>query len=382
MAALGGVAALAISTGGCTLIQQAQTGLTVSGAADQLLSWEGLSLQATLDATPDEMYDYLLRMASRDGGPEPSMDEARLLADMELLAVIGDPEREIRMKDRENADPLAGAVALNFGGLDAVGVKNILGRTFVRVSVDTVVRDVYRGDEAANAEAAHFLRDAGALPDSLRVARGALRGEWVEIDPYQYDGYARAVSEHTVLGEREAEVFAAAMSDGGNTLDPAGQWRFAADLGSALRSGATLRPAGQERGADVVEVRLPAGQAQRALSPLLTLLTDQGARFGLPPVFHPPADPDEQVSARLAIRNGVLSEVTFDLGQFGGAGAGELPLRMTLTGGSAIGLTPPPENRDVLTPQDLTVALMYLETQREIRAENPERANIPGPLQP
>ncbi|GAA2379098.1 MULTISPECIES: hypothetical protein [Streptomyces] len=328
------------------------------------------------------MYDYLLTLAARDGGPEPSMDDARLLADMELLAVVGDPEREIRLKDRRNADPLAGAVALNFGGLDAVGVKNILGRTFVRVSVDTVVRDVYRGGEAANAEAAHFVRDAGALPDSLRVARDALRGAWVEVDPYQYDEYARAVSDHTLLGAEQAQVFAAAMSEGGNTLDPAGQWRFAADLGAALRSGATLERAGQERGAELVEVRLPAGQAQRALSPLLTLLTEQGARFGLPPVFHPPADPDERVTARLAIRNGVLSEVAFDLGQFGGAGAGELPLRMTLTGGSAISLTAPPENRDVLTPQDLTVALMYLRTQRDAREENPERANIPGPLQP
>jgi hypothetical protein len=77
----------------------------------------------------------------------------------------------------------------------------------------------------------------------------------------------------------------------------------------------------------------------------------------------------------------VLTDVTFDAGQFAPApGAGALPLHFTLTGGTALSLTPP--DNGLLTPEDLTVALMYLRAQNEERAEDPDRANVPGPVQP
>ncbi|WP_326598479.1 hypothetical protein [Streptomyces sp. NBC_01803] len=362
-------------------MQNARAGLQVSDAVDELLSWEALTTVATVDATPEEVYDYLLR-AGAGSGREPSMDAARLLADLELTVSVGDPEGETRMKDIGPDDPLNSAMTVNFGGRDIAGVKMLNGHAYARVGGQAIVEDVYGGDEAAVARAERFDRDAARLPAALATAELALRGEWVEVEPFAYEAYAEALNEHGDVDPATAEALAGVLTDGGAMLDPGAQWDLAGGLESTLRSGGSLRRTGEAHGADTVEVHLPAGEAYRALGPVLTLLTEQCERFGLPPVVSAPADPSAEVTAELAIRNGVLTNATFDLGQFGPEGAGSLPLNLFLAGGSALNLDPPETTTGPLTPADLTVALLYLAEQNESRAEDESRADVPGPIQP
>jgi hypothetical protein len=173
---------------------------------------------------------------------------------------------------------------------------------------------------------------------------------------------------------------AAALTETAPLLEPAAQWDLVDGLGAALRSGASLRHRGETDGAERIEVRLPAGVAQQALAPLLDLMDRQSDRFGLPSVVHEPADPGAPVSAEVAVRNGVLSAITFDLGQFAGPDFAELPLLLKLNSGSAISLTAP--DAPVLHPDDLTVALLYLKLREEQRREEPHRGHVPGPMQP
>ncbi|TDC19989.1 hypothetical protein E1265_22940 [Streptomyces sp. 8K308] len=367
------------------MIQQAQAGLEVSDAADELLSWEALTVGATLEATPEEVYAYLQRAAARDGGTvQPSADQARLLADLELTIAVGDPERETQMRELDPDDELDGAMTVNFGGRDVAGVKNIGDNTYVRVGAQAVVDDVYGGGEAAVARAQRLEQDAAQLPDSLTAARNALAGNWVEIDPDRYADYAAALSEGGGDGVSAdaAGRMAGALIDGGELLTPEAQWEFVEALETTLRSEATLRPSGEARGAELVTVTMASDDARRALAPLLALLTAQTERFGLPPLVDRSTDTTEPVEAGLEIRNGVLTAATFDLGQFAGPDAGSLPLRLALTGGSALSLNPPDPADGQLAPEDLTVALLYLEMLDERREADDGRADVPGPMQP
>ncbi|MGK5532538.1 hypothetical protein [Streptomyces sp. URMC 129] len=363
------------------MVQNARAGLRVSDAVDELLSWEALTAVATVDATQEEVYDYLLR-AGADSGREPSMDAARLLADLELTVSVGDPEHETRMKDIGPDDPLNSAMTVNFGGRDIAGVKLLDGRAYARVGGQAIVEDVYGGDEAAVARAGRFAEDAAHLPDALAGPALALRGDWVEVEPFAYDAYAETLVEHGGVDPEIARAVAGVLTDGGAMLDPAAQWDFAGGLEDTLRSGAALRGTGEAHGADTVDVHLPARDAYRALEPVLTLLTEQCERFGVPPVVTEPSGTADDVTAELAIRNGVLTNVTFDLGQFGPEGAGSLPLNLFLAGGAALNLDPPETSTGPLTPEDLTVALLYLAERNEDRAETGSRADVPGPMQP
>lgn len=421
LAALGGAALLTAAAVGCQAAQSAgadQAGQAgqpaageVTGAVEQLLSWEALTVQATLDASADELYARL-RQAERPGGPRASRDDARALSELELTAVVGDPGTDTDLVDLGADAPLDTALSLGFGGEDALGVKRVQGRMFTRVNAQTIVRDVYAAGDAAAARAARFTEDAAQLPEPVRVAGDALRGGWVEAEPHLYEAYAEALDDSGIAPSGTVAGLTAALSDAQRLLDGNTQWAFARELTDALGSGATVRAAGEEHGARLYRLELGAADARRALGPLLELLAWQQARFGLPPLAGGTGGPgdggsaasgaagepgtggagNERVTAELSVRNGQLTHVTFDLAQLGssadaGAGAGtdaadaRLPLRLALAGGTALSLEPPPV-RGRLTPQDLTVALMYLRVRQEEREEEAGRPNIPGPIQP
>ncbi|MBL1065467.1 hypothetical protein [Streptomyces sp. 7-21] len=388
LAALGGAVLLAGSAVAACQVGSAGgngsgEGTDISDAASELLAWHGVTVQAGVDGTAEEVYDYLLHAG---GGEQPSMDDARRLADMELTAVFADPAGEdAELRDTEPGTALNSAVAVNFGGEDVAGVKSIGNDTWVKINWEGVVRGVLHGDDAAVEQARRFREDARRLPDSLGLASTALGGGWVKVDPARYDEYAEVLTEHAGMPEAPAAAAADALADVTALLSPQAQWRFLAGLGGLGNAGVTLQEAGEEHGAQVVEVELPAGEAWRVMEPLAAALNEQGARFGLPPLVSEPEEPGAPVVVDVRIRNGVLAGLTLDLGQFAGAGedgrqAPPLPLDVTLTSGAALSLSS--SSGETLTPEDLTVALLYLEVRAEERQGDPGRADVPGPVQP
>ncbi len=395
LGAAGAAVLLVAGSSACQVVERARAGAGVSSAVDELMAWEAITLEAGVDASAEQVYDYLLQTAAAAGeagsdGEEPSMDDARRLAELELTTAIGAPDGKTAMRDLEPYTSLNSAMVLSFGGDDVTGLKNINGIRYARADVAALVEDALYGDEAAVAEAERFTQEASRLPDSLTVPGTALSGDWVEVDPYRYDAYTAALVEgEPRVAPESAEAFAGALTDAGDLLTADSLWGFVEGLESAAGGDATLDPAGEERGADLLRAELPAGDAWRALEPMLTLLTEQSARFGMPPlVAEPTGDAAaEPVTAELTVRNGVLSGITFDLAQFApggaeaGAGTAELPLSLDLTGGSALSLTAPASGGP-LVAEDLTVALLYLADRAEEQADDPDRADVPGPMQP
>lgn len=349
------------------------------------MSREAVTMEASFPVSAGQLHEYLRQSAELTGGPEPLAEEAEVLSTLELTAVAGDSQQQRRMSDLKPEDPLDVALSVGFGGKDAVGIKQIEENIYLRVGADTIVQDALAGGPAEVEEAERFMRRAAELPPSLDTASRALTGAWVLVDPHLYYAYGEALSQGTGpegpgVDREMADRLAAALSESAPLLEPEAQWNLVEGLGQAAGSGAVLRDAGEGQGAQLIEVELSAGAADRALAPLLGLLEEQSARFGLPTVVHDPVDPRAKVTAELAVRNGVLSQLTFDLGQFAGEDFAELPLQLNLNSGSAISLTAP--EAPMLQPEDLTVALLYMELREQERENEPGRGNIPGPIQP
>ncbi|SFB80416.1 hypothetical protein [Streptomyces aidingensis] len=377
-------------------METAAAGAQADDALDRLMSREAVTVDLALGATADEMYAYLRHSAEASGGPAPTRHAAGVLASLEFTAVVGDPGEDRRMRDLEEGEPLDIALSLGFGGKDAIGLKRVDEQTFVRIGAETVVQDVLRGKPEDVSRTVRFMEHAAGLPGSLDTAARALAGSWVLVDPFRYPEYAAAIEAGITGAGRDAERaaeqtggvgraedVAEALTGADPLLSPEAQWDMVARLENSVRTtGTRLHSLGKEDGTERMELTVPAGRAQQALGPLLDLLRGQSARFGLPPLVHDPADPDTPVTAVLTLRNGVLSEIEFDLAQFGGPGFPPLPLEIALTSGAAISLNPPRDTGQTLDPEDLTVALLYLALREEQREQDPNRGNLPGPVQP
>jgi hypothetical protein len=366
----------------------------VAEALDRLLAWEGVTTEASVAAPTEQVYEYLQRTGAATGGL-PSANDARRLADMEVTTTTGTPTDNAALGELADSDPLYSAMTVAFGGDDALGLKYIDGASYARVNAAAIAQDVLHGDEADVAEAERFVRNASRLPDALAVPREALAGNWVAVDPFLYDAYAEALTtgETAVTEPDAAEDVTGALTDAGALLTPDAQRAFVDGLREAVGGeDVTYRRGGGERGAEVVELRMPAGEAWRALGPLMTLFAGQAERFGVPPVVAEPTGEaaGRMVTTELRLRNGVLGGVTLDLAQFGPAESADsadsqsslppLPLSVTLTGGSALSLTP--AAGAVLTADDLTLSLLYLAQEAGEREAAPGRDGLPGPMQP
>ncbi|MDT0268080.1 hypothetical protein RM844_17500 [Streptomyces sp. DSM 44915] len=366
------------------MAESAGAGFAVTEAMDELLGREALTVGVALDAAPAEIQAHLAEAtADHPDTRQPTPQEASLLADLELTFSMGNPDDEVAMRDLAPEDPRDSSLTVNFGGRDVLGLKHVEELTYLRIGAEALVADVLGGDEAAVAAAERFTEDAGQLPESLTAAATGLRGDWVEVDPFQYPAYAEAVTRHGEVTPEAAHALAASIEDGDALLQPQAEWDVVGGLRAALDEGATTHHEGERRGAERVTLRMTAEQARAAIDPLLTLLNEHTTRYGLPPVVDAATDPAAEVEVALTVRHGVLSEATFDLAGLGqdDQATGPLPLRLSLAGGAALSLTAP-ESAGPVSPEDLTVALLYLQVRDEQRTEDEHRADLPGPMQP
>ncbi|MGH3314374.1 MAG: hypothetical protein ACRDP3_27950 [Streptomyces sp.] len=357
-------ALLAASVSACGATEKLTTGLKVRNAVEKLGERPSASVTASVDGSARQAYAFL----ERTRGDAATHKDAVRLARAELTVAAGSGSEETPLKDMRGSDATNVAAALNFGGRDFAAVKSVRDKLYLRVSLRSLVRQT-GGSQGARRTAAEIVALADDLPVSLGGARDALQGKWVRADPEQFDEFATAAQ---TLAERRAKRAddGNGGSDGqqsdrqreeaersrefrdavtvGSALDGQSQRAFVKGVQKLLREHATFTGEGEHGGADRVRMTLPGRESAKDLV---------GALKALGADIDPKRVPDGDITAGLAIRNGQLTSLTLDLGQFTGDGT-RLPLRLDFGAGEAVPVTAPGGAKEI-EPQDLLAAFMY-----------------------
>lgn len=372
---------LAGSVAACSSAERLTTGMKVRNAVVKLGEQPAATVVASVDATPGEAREFLRQARSGDGKSLVSELDARRLAGAELTvsAGTGNGEEETPLKEMPASEAASVAAALNFGGKDAIAVKSVDDQLYLRVRLKALAKQA-EASEDARARASEIVDLADDLPETLRPASDALKGEWVRADPDAFDDFARAAE---TLAERQWEQ---QKDDGekknkgdeegrkggdgkgrddsrahaelsreirdavtiGSALEGQPQREFVANVQDLLREHAEFDARGERGGAEHVRMTLPGDEAA---SDLVEALRSLGAEID------PDRIPKRDVAADLSIRRGQLTSLTLDLGQFT-EGDARLPLRLQFGGGDAVAVTAP-SGTEKLQPQDLMAAWMY-----------------------
>lgn len=349
--AAAGCALLIAASAACQAPGRADAGTRVRQAVERLGEWETVSATVRVEASADEIHAFLRRGHERGAGPAVSRTDALLLSRMETAFVFGSDRP---LKDLGDKDRLDTAAAVNFGNRDVAAYKSVGADFYVRADWKRLAHETNRSRETV-VRAAELARSADSLPPSLAAARDMLEGRWVQMDPEEFDHFARAVGGK--YGER-----AQRLANSVDILQSArAQHHVIGAVRRALEDHAVLREAGRADGTERVRVTLPAREVADGLASALAPLEERFDGIGFSWLERAP---DRRVTAELALRGGVLSGMTVDLAQFTGqTGAGdveEIPLTVSFAPGSAVPVKAPRGAR-WLDPQDVMAAVLYEE---------------------
>ncbi|GAA2416935.1 hypothetical protein GCM10010420_54020 [Streptomyces glaucosporus] len=347
-------ALLLAASAACDASEPADAESRVRGAVERLGEWEAVSVTARVDASADEVYAFLRR--AQDGGTAPTRADAASLSRMEVSFTVGSDEP---LKDTGDGDRLDSGLMVNFGGLDLAGYRSLGTDVYVRADWRRLDAE-FGGGHATVSQAAGLARSADGLPPSLAPARDLFQGRWVQIDPEEFDHFARA------LGGKYGRRAQRLANSADLLQSPAAQHHVIDSVRRALDGHASFRDAGSRDGAEHVAVSLPAREVAGDLADALGPLEERFDGIGFAWLERAP---DREVTVDLALRGGTLSKMTVDLGRFLGAeggkgdgqddrGPGVLPLTLSFAPGQAVPLRVP-EGVRWLDPQDVMAAALY-----------------------
>lgn len=365
-AAAGGAALLTLSVSACSATERLTTGMKVRSSVVKLGDQPAATVTASVDGSPEQAYRFLAQVRGGTGEEKLRKDAVRL-ARAEVTLAAGSGDDDTPLKEMPASDAADVAAAMNFGGTDALAVKSVRDRLYLRVRLKSLVRQT-DGPRDARRAASEIVALADDLPTTLGAAKDALKGEWVRADPDTFDDFARTAEmlaaraqEKSRAEEPEKDEHEDGESDEarrsreirdavtvGSALDGQSQREFVSGVQELLREHATFADKGERDGAEHVRLTLP---GRKAADDLVAALRPLGAEIA------PSRVPGRDITADLAIRRGQLTTLTLDLGQFTGKGV-HLPLRLDFGSGGAVSVRPPGGTKE-LEPQDLVAALMY-----------------------
>ncbi|HEX5567760.1 MAG TPA: hypothetical protein VFY14_12675 [Streptomyces sp.] len=358
LAAVGCALLIAASTA-CGTSETADAETRARRAVERLGQWEAVSVTLRVDAPADDIHAFLRHQHGRAGGTPPGRADARLLSRLELMLTFGTDQP---LNDTAPKDRIDTAATVNLGGRDLAGYRSLGTDFYVRADWRRLAAEL-DGRHPTVARAAELAGSAKGLPPSLAAARDALKGRWVQIDPTEFDHFARAVGgKH---GER-----AQRLANSVDLLQNASAQHHIVDaVRRALDDRTSFREArkgAHDGGTERIRVSLPARGFARELAAALGPLEERFDGIGFSWLERAP---DRPVTADLVLRDGTLSGMTVDLRQFGtedvrgdagedSGGPGELPLTLSFSPGQAVRLRVP-EDTKWLAPQDVMAAVLY-----------------------
>ncbi|MBT2384431.1 hypothetical protein [Streptomyces sp. ISL-11] len=315
-------------------------------AFDKLGKQKSVSAEIGFDANADKIFTALR------GEDDFTREDAGVLSDLRLSYALSSDKP---LKDvEEDDDKTAGSVQVSkrdgkpLFEIRAMGADKLYARGDLK-SVLELADKADKGGKGKSGKSAsgrealdQLAKKADSLPSSMDAVKGALKGEWILLDPKSFEEFSKSKG-------------GAKGSD--KKLDPKAQKQLFDSLEKALGDNATFKDAGKKNGADHVKVTVPAKKfaqdLKEGLKPLKDKLGDKAGKLdGLDKVK------DKDLTVDVAVKDGMVSGLTLDIAQLSEKIKGELPLTLAIKGGS--GKITAPAGAKELKPQDLLGAAMFM----------------------
>ncbi|GHC66023.1 hypothetical protein [Streptomyces cinnamoneus] len=353
LVAAGVVALVAAGSTACDPSNKLSTAAKVKQAFDKLGEQKSLTTEIGLDGGAEKIF------AAMKDADDFTREDADMLAAMRLTYAFGSDKP---LKDA-TADDKGFTYDVRLARKDAKPLfeaRQVDGKSYVRLDLKAVAGFAERHGKDKSKSSARgtqaidkLLKQADELPASLASVKNALKGDWISIDPASF------------------EEFAKSMGKGGDSKspkpDPETQKRAYEALQRALTDNAKVKDAGKKDGVDHVTATLPAKKIAKDFAEGLKPLKDKlGDKAGKLDKLTRDADkaPDKDVTLDLAIKDGMLAGVTFDVAQLADEKdkdkpKGPLPVAIGFKKGGGDNLKVPSGAQE-LKPQDLMGAAMFV----------------------
>ncbi|AZQ72274.1 MULTISPECIES: hypothetical protein [Streptomyces] len=264
------------------------------------------------------------------------------------------------LKDVKDGDK-NGAVTFKLAKKDAdkplVELRGVAQKMYVRGDLKAIAELGGKSEKSKSAKGAkgkqaldELLKKADQLPPSLDAVKGAIKGDWVTLDTKSFEEFGKSFG-------KDKGTSGKANGSLSDSLDPKTQKQALEAMRKALMDNAKFADAGSKDGADHVKVTANAKtvgkQVVESLKPLKDKLGDK--RFDK---FSKWEDaPDKDVTVDVAVKDGMLSALSFDAAKLDKEAKGELPVTIGFKGGSE--KIEAPAGAKELKPQDLMGAAMF-----------------------
>lgn len=315
-------------------------------AFDRLGEDKAVALDIALDASPDQIYTAL-----KDDKDDFDRESAEILAGLKLSYGISSG-KPLKTKDKKDDDvSLSVKVAKKDGGA-LLEFRSLDKKAYLRADLKALAGMKKPGNAKERADKHEFeemLRGADGLPPSLGAFRDVVKGEWVVLDSKDVEEFRKKAEEKNGGSSKE--------------LDKKTEKQVSEALRKALTENSRIKETGSKNGADHVEVTVSARKAAKELKEAVKPLESQLRAAGKDKKLPDPNDvPDQDVVFDVALKDGRLSAIGFDMSRMDKEVHGKLPVSLNF------GRTPEqvtaPSGAKELKLRDIMGAMMGLAAQK------------------
>ncbi|GAB2619177.1 hypothetical protein GCM10027168_59260 [Streptomyces capparidis] len=313
MTALGCAAALTAGVVACDAVEKLTAGQKLSRAFDRLGEQRSLSVELGLDATPEQ-----LMKISESQGEELPREAAELLAGGRISLTV---QADKPLNKAEEADFTGAEISFSKDLKRLMELRIVGETTYVRADIEQIAE--VGGEPAPSVEEL-----TEGMPAELGFVEEFLEGGWVSVNNADLEELDERMSEFT--GEEPKP---------GEDLTKSQENELLKGLKGLLGREVGIKDKGRRDGADHLEVSASARSLLGGLVKELEPLSAQFPGEELPTQEDLKAIPTTRATADVLIKDGKLSEVTFDLAQLDEemVKAGQkLPLRIDFAEGGPI----------------------------------------------
>lgn len=362
LATAGVVALITTGAAGCGSEEPGTPQGKVDNAFTKLGEQKAVTLGLSFDGTADQIY------AAMKDEDDFKRADADMLAGLRLSASLSSdkPLAELKGDDKGTsaAFELTGGATGKSEGKQLVGLRSVDQKLYVQVNLKGLTALDTSGDTQLS-DLDGMLGDVDNLPSSFSSVKTLAKGGWVSIDPKAFGEFAKSLGGGKGSAGADDSAGSKASPLGGLGLPSALPTGLPTDLGQkslaqllaplqqALTKDGKITDLGSKDGADHLKVSVPARQFSKDLQQSLGSMTKM-----LPGDLKDSLDdvPDKAVSVDLAVKDGKLRHITFDLAQLDTTLHGKLPLDLSLDGDADP--VSAPKGAEQLDPQDLIGAVM------------------------